>query len=147
MSIFVTNKLLSGFIILICLLITPSQSRYCYTYEFTVNFYDGVQDSPIDVHVKSKDDDLGHHTITYDHGWPFGFCEQFFERTLFWGDFTLGSQFARFNVFDKEIANIVGWNISANTMVYWLLKQDGYYLSKELLPYDDPGWMFRGHWQ
>ncbi|KAK1412595.1 hypothetical protein QVD17_33973 [Tagetes erecta] len=144
------KKLLFSFMVMFyftCFLITPSYSLDCYAQEWTVYIYDGIQDSVIDVHVKSKDDDLGHHNITFDLGYRFAFCESIFGNTLFTGDFYHGSQFVHFNVFDDVVSSIIGGPQVENTNVYWLLKQDGYYLSKEFKAYHDPVWKFMGHWQ
>ncbi|KAK9067625.1 hypothetical protein SSX86_011736 [Deinandra increscens subsp. villosa] len=150
MSTFYGEKTSSIIIVLTCFacfLITPSHSRTCFSYDWDIYIYNGIQDSTIDAHVKSKDNDLGHHNLTYDLGYTFGFCENYFENTLFWGDFTHGSQFVNFHVFDKAVISFIGGSTEHTNNVFWLLKQDGYYLSKEYKPYDDPAWTFWGHWQ
>ncbi|KAL8262108.1 hypothetical protein R6Q59_026157 [Mikania micrantha] len=124
-----------------------SESRDCYTFEWVVYIYNGIPNSVIDVHVKSKNDDLGHHNVTTNILYHFGFCENYFENTLFAGDFSYGSKFVHFNVFDNEIERVVGRSLEYQNLVFWLLKEDGYYLSKDDKRYDDPGWIFRGHWQ
>ncbi|MFS7975230.1 putative plant self-incompatibility S1 [Helianthus anomalus] len=150
MSIFVTKKLLFLFISLsyfTCFLITPSHSRPCWGQEWTVFIYNGIWDSTIDIHVISGDDDLGHHNITYELGYRFNFCDNIFTQTVFGGDFSHGSQFVHFNVFDSSVEEFIGAQYGQETGVYWLLKEDGYYLSKEYKGYDDPVWKHMGNWQ
>ncbi|KAK1412555.1 hypothetical protein QVD17_33909 [Tagetes erecta] len=146
MNILVKKKLVSLFIVLTCFIcfhVTPSHSKIC-SYNWNVAIYNGIPDSTIGLHVKSKDDDLGEHYIAYGEHFYFHFCENIFRRTVFAGDFSHGPQFAHFNVFDDEVAGVIGR--SKDSHVYWLLKGDGYYLSKELKPVDDPSWIKRGNW-
>ncbi|KAI3783265.1 hypothetical protein L1987_42342 [Smallanthus sonchifolius] len=148
MSIFVTKKVCSLLIVLTyftCFLITPSQSCW-FTTEWTVYVYNGIPDSIIDVHVKSGDDDLGHHNITSFLGYKFKFCDSLF-GTLFTGDFSYKSRSAHFHVFDDEILSIIGGMPGESSDVFWLLKQDGYYLSRKFKSsINDPAWEFRGKW-
>ncbi|KAM0028390.1 putative plant self-incompatibility S1 [Helianthus anomalus] len=147
MSISVTKKLCSLFIVLSYF--TYFVIADClFTSDVTVYIYNGIPDSTIDVHVKSGDDDLGHHNITLSLGYDFHFCESFFQNTLFMGDFADNSRSAHFHVYDNDVANNVDDSGAATFLnVYWLLKQDGYYLSKEFKPYDDPSWVYRGSWE
>ncbi|KAM0038152.1 putative plant self-incompatibility S1 [Helianthus debilis subsp. tardiflorus] len=146
MSISVTKKLFSLFIVLsyfTCFVIAD-----CYfTSSVTVYIFNGIPASTIDVHVKSGDDDLGHHNITLNLGYRFHFCANIFGNTLFMGDFADNSRSAHFHVYDDDVFQYVNENYADITNVYWLLKQDGYYLSKEFKPYDDPSWAYRGAWE
>ncbi|MFS7952817.1 putative plant self-incompatibility S1 [Helianthus anomalus] len=117
------------------------------TKHWSVYMYNGIPDSQIDVHVRSGDDDLGHHNITFDLGYKFSFCESILQNTLFVGDFSDNSRSTHFHVFHKEIGDIIGCLIGGDADVYWLLKEEGYYLSKELSNINDPAWMFRGNWE
>lgn len=96
--------------------------------------------------MRSKDDDLGYHNITYDLGYNFHFCESIFQNTLFTKDFFYEMQSLHFNVFDKVVVAFIGGHPYRNTPIYWLLKKNGYYLSKMYKAYDDPTWILRGHW-
>ncbi|MFS7901323.1 hypothetical protein Hanom_Chr00s194324g01835931 [Helianthus anomalus] len=71
----------------------------------------------------------------------------FFGNTLFMGDLADNSRSAHFHVYDDDVAKYVDDSSADLTNVYWLLKQDVYYLSKEFKPYDDPSWVYRGSWK
>ncbi|XP_021984811.1 S-protein homolog 2-like [Helianthus annuus] len=146
MSISVTKMLCSLFIVLsyfTCFVIADC----LFTSSVTVYIFNGIPDSTIDVHVKSGDDDLGHHNITLNLWYDFHFCEIFFGNTLFTGDFADNSRSAHFHVYDEDVSKNVDGSSADSINVYWLLKQDGYYLSKEFKPYDDPSWVYRGSWE
>ncbi|KAL8211440.1 hypothetical protein R6Q57_005877 [Mikania cordata] len=99
------------------------------------------------VHVKSRDDDLGFHNITFNHEYTFRFCENVVLNTVFGGDFSYGERFVHFNVFDTNIVKLIGGSAFKENPIHWLLKDDGYYVSKYLKSYNDSAWIFRGHWQ
>ncbi|KAJ0781254.1 putative plant self-incompatibility S1 [Helianthus annuus] len=151
MSIFYIMKSCSLFIALTyfsCFLVTPSHSQCFLSRHWSVYMYNGIPNSQIDVHVRSGDDDLGHHNITIDLGYKFSFCESIFDNTLFVGDFIDNSRSAHFHVFDRSIGEIIHCSIGGHADVYWLLKEDGYYLSREFKSdINDPTWMFRGNWE
>ncbi|KAJ0520171.1 putative plant self-incompatibility S1 [Helianthus annuus] len=149
MSNLVTNKPCSLFLVLfICFLITPSHSDTCaFTKNWSIYIYNGIQDSTMNVHVKSADDDLGLYSLAYEEGFKFDFCESILGNTLYTGDFNYDARSVAFHVFDKEIENTIGCKYGGHANVYWLLKQDGYYLSRENKPFNDPVWMRRGPWE
>ncbi|KAF5803753.1 putative plant self-incompatibility S1 [Helianthus annuus] len=150
MGIFFTKKLCYHLIILscfACFCITPSNSLKCFgTFKWVITINDGIPNSTIDFHVKSRDDDLGSHSITYDNNYAFEFCENFVQNTVFWADFYYGKKFVHFNVFDSKVVKVVGGSIFKENPVFWLLKDDGYYLSKKALSYNDSAWIHRGKW-
>ncbi|KAM0062091.1 putative plant self-incompatibility S1 [Helianthus debilis subsp. tardiflorus] len=148
MGIFFTKKLCYLFIILSCFTsfcVTPSVSCFL-TIPWFIQIYDGIPNSTISVHVKSKDDDLGFHNITYYNSYSFHFCENVIHSTLFWADFSYGSKFVHFNVIDDKVMEIIGGILFAKSHAYWLMKEDGYYLSNKSRAYDDPSWILMGKW-
>lgn len=148
MNIFVTNVLYIFFasFFFTCFCIIPSESK-CYTpFSWTIHIYDGIQDSQITLHVRSKDDDLGYHNITYNLGYKFDFCENLIHNTLFTGDFFFGTKEAHFDVFDIDVSDFIKPQPFQRSHAYWLLKADGYYLSKYFKSYDDPAWILIGEW-
>lgn len=131
MRFFVSDKLcylLILFVYFTCFCLTTSDSKHCFlSYGWAVYIYNGISNSTIGVHVKSGDNDLGFLNITHPLGCNFNFCENIFHTTLFAGDFSYGSKFVHFNVFDQEIATIIVGSSNHNTPIYWLLAGDGYY--------------------
>lgn len=149
MGIFLTMKLCYLFLVLssvTCIYIAPSNSSNCLSMRWFVRIHDGIQNSTISVHVRSKDDDLGFHNITYEDEYGFRFCENAFQNTVFGGDFSYGNKFVHFDVFNRKIADLIGGIITKVNPVNWLLKEDGYYVAKNLKAYDDPSWIKRGDW-
>ncbi|XP_071728048.1 S-protein homolog 5-like [Rutidosis leptorrhynchoides] len=149
MRFFVTNKRCSLFTILLYIqsLYSVSNAKVCFPdKEWTIHIYNAIKNSTLGLHVKSKEDDLGFHTVTYDVEYKFGFCANFFNRTLFWGVFSNGNKTATFDVFNLDIANLIGGEVGKNNHVYWALKEDGRYISKKWAPYDDPIWAYVGDW-
>ncbi|KAK1412594.1 hypothetical protein QVD17_33972 [Tagetes erecta] len=149
MSIFVTKRFYFLLIVsayFTCFLITPSYSQCPFARNWSVYIYSAMPD-PVDVNVKSGDDDLGHHNITFDLGYRFNFCESIFGNTLFVGYFSHKFGSAHMHVFDRKVGALIGCKFGGHANVYWLLKQDGYYLSKEYKPYNDPTWELRGRWE
>lgn len=133
----------------ICFLITPSYGQCPFAKNWSIYIYNGDYSSQIiDARVRSKDNDLGHHNITYLSAYKFEFCSSFLGNTLFSGDFFTAYKSAHFHVFDKEIEDMIPCKYGGRANVYWLLKDDGYYLSKEFKSSpQDPAWMFRGKWE
>ncbi|KAL3729227.1 hypothetical protein ACJRO7_026345 [Eucalyptus globulus] len=54
------------------------------------------------VHCKSKNDDLGDHTITSTRSWGFKFRPNFFKTTLFFCSFAWPNEFHRFDIYDEN---------------------------------------------
>ncbi|KAL8211441.1 hypothetical protein R6Q57_005878 [Mikania cordata] len=150
MGIVFVKKLCYLFIVLscfTCFCITPSQSLTCFTFfKWFVHIHDGIPNSTVSVHVKSRDDDLGFHNITYHNSYVFRFCENLIHNTVFAGDFSYGKKFVHFNVFDQKVVAVVGGAAFRENPIHWLLKEKAYYVSKHLISYDDPAWILIGHW-
>lgn len=120
----------------------------CFTlFSWTIYIYDGIPNSQITFHLRSKDDDLGYHNITDRLGYQFSFCVNLSKSTLFYGDFFYGTKKGHFNVYEVKVAEYLQPKPFKRAHAYWLLKSDGYYLSKLDIPYDDPGWKLWGNWE
>ncbi|KAL3641870.1 hypothetical protein CASFOL_012685 [Castilleja foliolosa] len=72
--------------VLFAYLFQEADSCFLY-YKLHVNIYNNLPpiEPPLSVHCKSKDDDLGNHTLTRNQTWGFSFCLKLFS-TLFWCD-------------------------------------------------------------
>lgn len=115
----------------------------CFTlFSWTIYIYDGIPNSQITFHLRSKDDDLGYHNITYRLGYQFSLCVNLSKNTLFYG-----TKKGHFNVYEVKVAEYLQPKPFKRAHAYWLLKSDGYYLSKLDIPYDDPGWKLWGNWE
>ncbi|KAF5778466.1 putative plant self-incompatibility S1 [Helianthus annuus] len=125
--------------------ITPSMSCFL-TIPWFVDIRNGIPNSTISVHVKSGDDDLGVHDIAYDNSYNFHFCDNVIHSTLYWADISYGSKFVHFNVVDAKVKKIITWTIFMKSHAYWLMKEDGYYLTNKSRGYDDPAWKLMGKW-
>ncbi|CAN4122883.1 unnamed protein product [Withania somnifera] len=86
-------------------------------------------DSPqLKIHCASKEDELGEHFLSSGKDFTWSFCEQFFNRTLYFCHFWWGTKETAFEVFN-DIDNCIhdGPDIGSNKCV-WVVKQDGFYL-------------------
>ncbi|KAF8394176.1 hypothetical protein HHK36_020383 [Tetracentron sinense] len=76
----------------------------------------------LNLHCKSKDDDLGTHALSYRQNYTWGFKSTFFGSTLFWCNFQWG------NVRDShEVFNAAEKEMQDKTNNLWLARQDGLY--------------------
>jgi hypothetical protein len=102
--------------------------------------------SDVIVHCKSKDDDLGLHTISNEQEYQWSFKPNIFETTLFycyvsWArapDFSFG--FEAYNFRDRF--SCTGSTNGSNHDCYWLFAPDGVYLSDA----ETNTWNFRYPW-
>nr|GEX60857.1 hypothetical protein [Tanacetum cinerariifolium] len=110
--------------------------------------YDGIPNSTINLHLASKDMDMGYHTITEQNEYRYNYSEIMSRDVVYIGDFSYDQTNAIFDVCNLEIREIIGGSPSDDKCVFWLQKEDGYYLSNDYSkPYDDPAWMLRGRWR
>ena len=86
---------------------------------------------------------MGYHTIGSEY--RFVYCELWSQDVVYTGGFSYDRRFAIFDLFNQEIRDIIGGSPSEDKYVFWLLKEDGYYLSKDEKR-DESSWMFRGRW-
>ena len=57
-------------------------------------------------HIKSGDDDLGNHTISYNGEYEWEFCSRFDGKTLFYCYFWWGSRYQTLALFDRNVVSI-----------------------------------------
>lgn len=89
---------------------------------------------PLVIHCKSKDNDLGVHNLYVGNDFNWGFHQNVWETTLFFCHFQWSNKQTSFSVFDHYLAD----EICHNTFVcYWLVKDDGFYLSNVTNPSPD----------
>ncbi|KAI3780503.1 hypothetical protein L2E82_10484 [Cichorium intybus] len=99
------------------------------------------------VHVQSKDNDLGNHTMTIHDAFHWKFRRNFGETTEFIGNFywmTLDNQVYQevdFQVFNNDIADECGNKLSENHC-YWFVTTVGFYFAKG----SPSGWVLKYTW-
>ena len=124
MITFATKRLCYLFIVLACLTcfcITSSNSKKCdrgITWSFFI--FNGIANSAIYLHLKSKNVDMGIHTIGSEY--RFVYCELWSQDVVYTGYFSYNGRFATFDVFNQEIRDIIGGSRSEDKYVFWLLK-------------------------
>lgn len=105
-----------------------ASDRFRYTFEVHVinGFTDGSK--PLIIHCKSKDDDLGEHSLKVGEDFRWHFKINIWFSTLFFCDFNWGQMSRTFNVFTfrKE-----GKFCSKTGNCYWLPTERGFYLSND----------------
>ena len=90
---------------------------------------------PLTAHCQSKDDDIGHHTLNPDQSFNWEFGMNAFATTRFYCSFTWGQKIRSCDVFNANLADrYCGSSIEVENICYWLVKEDGFYLSAR----DDP---------
>ena len=77
--------------------------------------------------AKSKDDDLGTHTLRTGQEFNWEFTPNFFGRTLFFCHFYWDTKDKSFAVFDNRLSYLCSKTFNSNC--YWVVKPDGFYLS------------------
>ncbi|KAF8394186.1 hypothetical protein HHK36_020393 [Tetracentron sinense] len=91
----------------------------------------------LNLHCKSKDDDLGNHQLSYRQNYTWGFKSTFFGSTLFWCNFQWG------NVRDShEVFNAAEKEMQDKTNNLWLTRQDGLYYYN----HDDDEYQLKYEW-
>lgn len=109
---------------------TSDNPNCIFTRRFEVHVVNMLPNSPpMTVHCKSRDDDLGEHTVVYWQDYNFHFCTKLI-FTLFWCRIKWQSKNIAFDVFSGK------WfpNRCATGICYWAAKEDGIYFADELPP-------------
>ncbi|VFQ65331.1 unnamed protein product [Cuscuta campestris] len=97
----------------------------------------------LNVHCKSKDDDLGLWTMTENQSREFHFRVNYWWTTLFWCRFDWGTKFANFVVFDANSRD--GYDCRRERYCNWRVKTDGFYFAKGEFP-KDSDFVRKGYW-
>ena len=80
-------------------------------------------ESSLRLHCKSKDNDLGFHTLGLNQVYKWSFNVNFWASTLFWCNFWWDGKYAAFHVFDSKI-----WGSMGETDIYsYEVRADGFY--------------------
>ncbi|PWA68743.1 plant self-incompatibility S1 [Artemisia annua] len=116
-----------------------STKKLCLYSHWTVYIYNVMID-PVTVHIKSGDDDLGDHTLQFNDTENWSFCENIWTTTLFYAYFNCkNTKPVAFNVFD----HVTSVNYGSRSFIYserrlvWLVRDDGFYVGKNLTPFPD----------
>ncbi|PWA37730.1 plant self-incompatibility S1 [Artemisia annua] len=129
----------------LCLVFTTNASSIAKTatvshgFCWTVYIYNVMIDA-VTVHVKSADYDLGDHTLEFNDNENWSFCVNFWKTIVFYADFKCkGTKSVSFNVWDEFLGDDYGSGStrSAERILVWLVKDDGFYVGKNLPPFPD----------
>lgn len=110
-----------SFCLLISLLSTTCLSK------IHVNITNRLQTSnpPLGLHCKSKDDDLGYHTLALNQFYTWAFHDNFWDTTLFWCNFWYKGKHAGFVVYSRHVRCD-----GESDTCYYEARPDGFYLSR-----------------
>lgn len=91
--------------------------------------------SVLNIHCRSRDDDLGVRTLKPGDKYNFSFHENFFGTTHFYCRFTWGQMYSQFDVFYKR-KSPCRFNKPFKTDIYctWLVKDSAIYLARTKNP-------------
>ncbi|KAL4581143.1 hypothetical protein LXL04_017352 [Taraxacum kok-saghyz] len=132
---------------------SPPESPYtsdkaCWLGWWSVFIYDAINDPiPITVHVQSKEDDLGNHTLAYNDNTNWKFCVSSGARTRFYAHFYWKSRTAFFDVYDYDTAETycAGSNTFKQQNCFWSVRDNGFYISRHNNPFPE-GWTKLHDW-
>ncbi|CAI9259297.1 unnamed protein product [Lactuca saligna] len=107
---------------------------------FIVN---GINEN-VALHLRSKDDDLGNHTLPYNGSYDWSFCDT--GRTLFWSEIWWGSKYQNLNVFDANTWKMCDKGKFGTQHCYWLIRPEGFYMGRFNDPFPSGSWHFEKPW-
>lgn len=99
----------------------------------------------ITISVKSGDTDLGNHTIPFNNKYEWSFCNRIDGRTLYVGSFSWRSLFKSFELFNNDISRFCHTHGARHENCYWLVRADGFWISRRNLPFPD-SWNIMRTW-
>ncbi|KAI3707049.1 hypothetical protein L6452_25226 [Arctium lappa] len=97
------------------------------------------------LHLKSRNDDLGNHTLPNNGSYDWEFCDT--GQTVYSGEFRWGSKDQTLNLYDTH-----AWETCKNGKFfgtqhcYWLVRPEGFYIGKENTPFPNEGWHLEKSW-
>lgn len=94
-----------------------------------VHIYDELPDPPLQVHCKSKDDDLHMRTLRTGQSFMWSFHMNFWFSTVFYCHFYWGDKDKSFDVFDYKFENICSTSRRKVVKCMWVVRPDGFFLS------------------
>ncbi|KAL4576493.1 hypothetical protein LXL04_012588 [Taraxacum kok-saghyz] len=115
---------------------------YCVTRTWQIYVINVIPEDIV-VHIKSRDDDLGNHTISSKGNYNWSFCEDVFGRTRFYGNFWWGSDFQNLALFDNEVRGVCAPSKQDYNYCYWSVSPNGFWVSA----HQDGGWVLKKTWK
>ncbi|CAK7349461.1 unnamed protein product [Dovyalis caffra] len=111
--------------------------------KYHVRIQNGLRNKTMDVHCKSKDDDLGRHTLSSYKIYEFSFRANYFRSTLFFCNLWYRDHHVVFDAFTTDVTLLdkCGGDSDA-TDCNWKGQEDGVYL----LNTASKKWNFMYHW-
>lgn len=99
----------------------------------------------INVHAKNRNEsDFGNKTLVFneDFNWKFGaYSNTYYMMEIWWN-----SKYEIFGVYDHHVVSkCFNGNVFVVQKCFWLIRPDGFYLSKENNPFPDK-WDFKKPW-
>ncbi|KAL8244531.1 hypothetical protein R6Q59_010789 [Mikania micrantha] len=131
---------------LLILSLTVSTTQACFiTSQWDMFVTNSITDNIV-AHVKSRDDDLGNHTIPFNGNYNWSFCDMFDGHTLFYGYFWWGSKFLSLALFDDNIRGLCTLPKGGSQHCYWLVRPEGFYVSASNRVSSELNWVFVKNW-
>lgn len=127
--------------------VAPPPDNGCIAGHYDMYIFNGMN-APFVVHIQSRNDDLGNRTVNVRGSTTWGFCLAFTRGTLFYAHFYENARRAFFDVYQYDtVAKYCKKAKSyGNAKCYWLVRDDGFYLSAHLNPFPN-GWNKVHDWQ
>lgn len=99
-----------------------------FTRGYNIHMITEITYDNVEVHCKSKDDDLGVHVLNFsnlEYGWSF--CENVFYSTLYYCHFSRLMTEQTFDVFNRTMFIACYQGYSDGNTCHWGIKKDGFY--------------------
>lgn len=101
----------------------------------------------LDVHCKSKDNDLGPHHLNKTQYVEWHFTPNIFGRTLFWCNFEDGFRSKSIDVYnEKKYGDCPIYHPAYSMICYWEVRDDGFYFNHYPSPNPPTPWQKEADW-
>ena len=90
--------------------------------------------SPLIIHCKSKNNDLGIQHLFQNSGFHWHFRMNFWDSTLYYCGFLWAQKNITFTVFDSGLADHECGRKAKDDICYWSVQSDGFYIANILNP-------------
>lgn len=112
--------------------------------EWNMFIINGINED-ITFHVRSKEDDHGNHTLSYNGIYQWQIHET--TTTYYWSQFWWGSKYQDFHVFDsRHPSNVCVKQGFGTQYCYWLVRPEGFYVSNVNNPFPSRSWALDRTW-
>ncbi|KAF4355339.1 hypothetical protein F8388_026609 [Cannabis sativa] len=112
------QKTIPLFVVVIFFSLLSHKSSLCEgDKQITVKTTNGIVDTDLTLHCKSKDDDLGVQLLHYNDSFQFSFTPNIWETTLFYCSFQWKDEFHWFDIFKmkkRKILHLNEWLVNSN---------------------------------